>query len=230
MAVRKVKVKEGEKLTPSNIEKVIGLLETEKPISKKDACEILNISYNTARLAKIIEQFKEAKILDEKRRAANRGKPAAPHEIQNVIQGYLDGDSFTDIADQIYRPVSFVKKIIEDVGVPGRAGDGYFRPDMLPERCISETFRIGEVVWSSRHNAMAIIRKEYLKDDTTQYQIYVIEPIEEPSPFFPQYQDYGGFYATIAFYDLGKLEHLKEYGIDVCKPYRATFGNWLEGR
>lgn len=55
MAVKRVKVKEGEKLTPSNIEKVIGLLEIEKPISKKDACELLNISYNTTRLARIIE-------------------------------------------------------------------------------------------------------------------------------------------------------------------------------
>lgn len=230
MAIKRVKVKEGEKLTPFSIEKVIRLLEADKPISKKDACELLNISYNTARLAKIIEQFKEEKFLDEKRRAANRGKPAASHEIQSVVQGYLDGDSFADIAERLYRPVSFVKKIVEDIGVPGRANTGYFQPEALPEKCISETFRIGEIIWSSRHNAMAIVRQEYIKEDTTQYQIYVIEPIEEPSPFFPQYQDYGGFYATIASYDLGKLEHLKEYGIDVYKPYRGTFGKWLEGR
>lgn len=124
-----------------------------------------------------------------------------------------------------------MKKIIEDIGVPGRANTGYFQPEALPERCVSDIFCVGEVVWSSRHNAMAIVRQEYLKiGDITQYQIYVIEPIEEPSPFFPQYQDYGGFYATIASYDLGKLEHLKEYGIDVYKPYRNTFGKWLEGR
>ena len=52
----KIKKKEGENLTETNIEKVIGLLEQEKPITKKQACEILNISYNTTRLTKIIEK------------------------------------------------------------------------------------------------------------------------------------------------------------------------------
>lgn len=228
LAIKKVKVKEGEKLTPENIEKVIDLLEREKPISKKEACEILSISYNTTRLSKIIEQFKEEKILNEKRRAANRGKPAAAHEIQACIEGYLDGDSINDIADRLYRPTTFVKKVIEDVGVPGRvAGHSVLKPNFVPENCISESFRIGEIVWSAKHQAMSIVRKLQKEDPYMVYQIYVIEPIEEPSPFFPQYQDYGGFYANVASFDLGKMEHLKEYGIDIYKPYRSTFSSWL---
>jgi len=109
MAMRgKVKTKEGENLTEANIKRVIELLAAEKPISKKEACEILNISYNTTRLAKIIEQYKEEISEQQRRRAANRGKPPAAHEIQSVIEGYLDGDSISDIAKRIYRSTTFV--------------------------------------------------------------------------------------------------------------------------
>ena len=119
MAVKgRVKAKEHENLTEANIKKVIELLSAEKPISKKDACEILNISYNTTRLAKIIEEYKEGEAELQRRRAANRGKPASPYEIQAVIEGYLDGDSIADISKRIFRSPTFVKEVIEQVGVP----------------------------------------------------------------------------------------------------------------
>ena len=44
MAVRGVKVKAGEDLSDSNVKRVIGLLEAEKPVTKKEACKVLNIS------------------------------------------------------------------------------------------------------------------------------------------------------------------------------------------
>ena len=45
-----IKKKSYEKLDDINIKRVIDALESEIPITKKDACEILNISYNTTRL------------------------------------------------------------------------------------------------------------------------------------------------------------------------------------
>ena len=54
-----VKKKEHEKLDDATIERVIGLLEGEKPITKKEACEALNIRYNTTRLKNIIEEYQE---------------------------------------------------------------------------------------------------------------------------------------------------------------------------
>ena len=67
MATRRTKNGDDEKLDATNLEKVIALLEPEegKPISKKDACAILNISYNTARLASLIEKHKEKKAVNE---------------------------------------------------------------------------------------------------------------------------------------------------------------------
>ncbi len=51
---------EEELMTEANIVRVIKLLEpTEgKAITKKDACQILGMAYNTTRLSSIIEEYK----------------------------------------------------------------------------------------------------------------------------------------------------------------------------
>ena len=50
----RVKVKDSEKLTPSNIRQVINLLESDKPITKKEEGSMLRFSYNNERLGNII--------------------------------------------------------------------------------------------------------------------------------------------------------------------------------
>lgn len=228
-----VKAKEHENLTPENIKRVIEFLEADKPITKKQACEILNISYNTTRLAKIIEAYKEELAESARRKAANRGKPASPFEVQAIIEGHLDGESLSEIAKKIYRPTSFIREVIEKVGVPTKAvGADYTKPGLIPDNCMRDTFEKGQIVWSAKRHGMAIILNEEprRKDkDNKCYQIYVIEPIEEPSPYFPQYDGYGGYHAASYAYDLGSLEHLKEYGVDIYRPYRNSFKNWLQG-
>ena len=234
MATRgKVKAKEGENLTESHIKRVIELLEAEKPISKKDACEILNISYNTTRLARIIEQYKQDQEEQQRRRAANRGKAATPYEIQTIIEGYLDGDAIAEISKRIYRSTGFVKEVIESVGVPQKvtAGD-YWHAGLIPEQCAREEFERGQIVWHARRHCMAIVLEQKQASDKTNnyYQVYVIEPIEEPSPYFPQFTEYGGYYDGAYAYDLGSLDHLKQYGVDVYRPYRSCFSKGLEGK
>lgn len=234
----KVKAKEHENLTEANIKKVIELLEATKPISKKEACEVLNISYNTTRLNKIIESYKEDQAELQRRRAANRGKPATNYEIQTVIEGYLDGDSVADIAKRIYRSSTFVKEVIDSVGVPQKVvGASYEQPGIIPERCAREEFEYGQVVWHARRHCMAIVleQKHNVTDkDNNYYQVYVIEPIEEIQgphyAFYPKNLEYGGFYDGAYAYDLGSLDHLKQYGVDVYRPYRPCFGKWLEGK
>ena len=53
---RGVRKRAGENLSPANIRRVIHSL-NEEGITKKVACEMLNISYNTTRLNRIIEEF-----------------------------------------------------------------------------------------------------------------------------------------------------------------------------
>ena len=223
---KRVKRKEGENLTDANIQKVINLLEQQKPITKKEACEILNISYNTTRLGKIIEEYKHEKILDEKRRAANRGKPATDHEIQTTIEYYLAGDSVSDIAKSLYRSASFVRDIVEKVGVPQRrAGQTYFDFDPLPVQCVSDRFEAGEIVWSARHQAAAEVVKEQgpsSDGESLVYQIYVFEPVVEPEEKYFSSWGKPGFYASQCAYDLGKLSHLEKYKVNVKRTLKVA--------
>ena len=59
-----IKKKSYEKLDSKNVQRVIDALDSEKPITKKEACEMLNISYNTTRLNKIIENHHEEQAYD----------------------------------------------------------------------------------------------------------------------------------------------------------------------
>lgn len=227
----KVKAKEHENLTETNIKKVIELLEADKPISKKEACEILNISYNTTRLAKIIDTFREEQAEQQRRRAANRGKPATPYEIQMIIESFLDGDSVAEISKRLFRSAGFVRDVVDSVGVPcPSVGGSYWLPDLIPEQCLRETFSRGEIVWNAKRNALSIIREERKASDphNKYYQVYVIEPIENTEGH--RMEGYGGYYDGAYAYDLAALDHLKKYGVDVYRPYKASFPKFLEGR
>lgn len=226
MAVRRVKAKEGENLSEANVARIIKLLEQEKPITKKEACAALNISYNTTRLNNIIEQHKAQKELDQKRRAALRGKPASADEIKTVISDYLDGDTVSDIADRLYRSTTFVRNIIENVGVPQRGvGEDYFNFSPLPEQCVSETFNVNEIAWSARHQSPCIIDKEMGKTRdglANLYRIYVVEPFETPEKLFLAKWGTPGFYATMPAYELGSLAHLKQYGVSIDRKVNSS--------
>jgi hypothetical protein len=210
---RGVKKREGENLTDANIKKVIQLLSEETPISKKEACNILNISYNTARLNKVIEEYEESVQYRKTRMAQKRGRPATKDEIAEIAEEYLAGESFSDIGKRIFRSVNFVKSIIERVGVPERAqGDEKAQIEYLPEECVSEDFTIGEIAWSAKYHTSCEIRAKledrYMDEyNTPCYRVYIREPTDS-------IQEFGGFNAYVPAYDLGKLEHLKQYGLN----------------
>ena len=212
---RRVKKKSHEKLTDTNVQHVVELLKGDDPITKKEACSILNISYNTARLTNIIDEYFERLDYKNKRKAQNKGKSAREDEIKRVVEDYLDGDSIMEIASHIFRSPSFVKGIIDRVGVPQRASVEQMKKGIpvLPEACIAEEFETGEIVWCPQYNAAAEVVKEHKKtyyENTygcRAYQVYVIKTSEFDQVF--------GFYADQLAYDLGRLRHLEQYGIDV---------------
>ena len=212
-----MKKRDHEKLTQENIQHVMNLLSGERPITKKEACEILNISYNTTRLNNILDDFLERKEYRAKRKAQLKGKRATKEEIKDAIQSYLRGESVSEISQSMYRSTGFIKSILQRVGVPTRPAlveerKGYA---YLPEQCVAEDFSVGERVWSAFYHAPALIEKEY-EDPMYQnkyagkcYSIYVLEETESLGV--------GGFYAASIAYDLGKLTHLEQYGIDIEK-------------
>ena len=219
MAIRK---KKQEKLEYENIQRVADALSSKTPVTKKEACEMLNISYNTTRLNRILDDFNDTMKHRETRKAQLKGTKATNMEIKQAIELYLNEHPISDIAQGMYRSPTFIKNIINKVGVPlkrpktEQIGSGY-----LPEECVSETFEPGEKVWYSRKDLPARVIKEF-KNDTNYitkygskcYQIYVVELTNFESPYFGFIKE-GGYYATALAYDLGSLRHLEKYGAEI---------------
>ena len=211
-----IKKKDHENLTKQNIERVIKLLEAEKPITKKEACQMLRITYNTSRLARIIQDHKDQESFVALRKSQNKGKLATKDEIKSVCEMYIEGYNLSEIASSLYRSPAFVKSIIERVGVPFKhAQEGYnWKEVMLPEQCVSERFGLGEKVWCVANNTPAIIKKEWVNPDSEYgYLVYTIEPPFDFSDTFFPYVEHGGRYKNQLACNLGSLRHLEEYGV-----------------
>lgn len=205
MAVTKksVKVKDTEDLSDTNIEKVIALLSAAKPCTKKDACALLKITYNTTRLQTIIDNFLAKKVKTAEMRATKSGTPATQAEIEYCVQSYLGGESVSNIAEALYRSSSFVDRILVKTGTPKRSvGWSYFKPALIPDAAAKDSFEVAEKVWSARYESLATVLAEvknqphpskvykiYLEDE--KWQQYAYQPIEE----------------------LASLGHLTQYGI-----------------
>jgi hypothetical protein len=199
---RRVKVKDSEKLDDNNVKYVTELLESNKPITKKEACGILRISYNTARLGNIIAGYKERAATEARLRAKNRGKSATDNEIVRAIEEYLNGDSISEIAKFMYRSSSFIKGIIKRYNVPVRStSSDYFSPELLPDEVLSEDFKPGELVWSARYNTTARVDKlvQTQEEHGNVYRIWTLGKNQR--------------YAAQPWYELGKLEHLQNLGV-----------------
>ena len=234
-----IKSKSHEKLTDTNISHVVSLLEQDNPITKKEACSILNIRYNTTRLAKIIEEWRDTQEFRERRKAQNKGKAATKDEIRAVVQSYLDGDNVSTIAASIYRSPSFIKGIIERLGVPQKLAESDYegmKNAMLPEECVAEEFEYNEKVWYPRKNKFALVKAEITQLYQSQsagyscygnitkcinyedkygakcYNVWVLEPCDTSQTLFPWVDgSKTGYHSCALAYELGSLKHLKEY-------------------
>ena len=122
---------EEELMTEANIVRVIKLLEpTEgKAITKKDACQILGMAYNTTRLSSIIEEYKQKQVRIAQRKAELRGKPATQEEIVYIISEYLNSETIDSISKSTFRSPGFVKQILENNDVPIPAENKQMRLD-----------------------------------------------------------------------------------------------------
>jgi len=213
------RIKKHEKLTESNIQHVIDLLESEKPITKKEACSILNITYNTTRLNNIIAEHNETIRYRELRKAQNKGKGVTEAEKKSIVTYYLEGANISDIAKALYRSPAFIKAVIERLGIPQKLANTDYegiRNAMLPEQCVSENFQEGERVWAVRKNCIATILREDTrmnyeeKYGSKYYTLWVTEMAECESPYFGTINNAGHYSGSLA-YDLGSLRHLEEY-------------------
>lgn len=196
--------KENDLLTDANLERVIAGLAADKPITKKDACAILGIAYNTTRLTTLIEKYVEKKNRDTERRTALRGKPATPDEITYIIQEYLEGSTVDAISKSTFRGPSFINGILERYDVPLRAkSQDYFRPELIPDGATRTRFSVGEVVYSARYDSIARIDTE--QNDPRHgwiYRVWLLSDKWKQS-------------ANQEACELASLEHLRKLGVRI---------------
>ena len=207
MATRK-SASENDLMTEANISKVIRLLEPAeegvKPITKKDACQILGMAYNTTRLATIIEDFRTKQARNAERRAALRGKPATKDDLVYIIGEYLNGETIDAISKSIYRSPTFIKKVLEDNSVPVRVpGSTYFDPQLIPEGAVRTRFTVGEIVYSARYDSIARIDTETSTEKYGYiYRVWLLS-------------DRWLQAANQEAYELASLEHLRVLGVRI---------------
>ena len=208
MATRKRPALEEELMTDANIARVIRLLEPteegKKPITKKDACAILGMSYNTTRLGTIIEDYKQKQVRTAQRKSQLRGKPATQEEKVYIISEYLNGETVDAISKMTYRSSKFIKDVLEGNSVPIRVpGSSYFDPQLIPDGAVRDRFRVGEVVYSSRYDSIARIDAEQKSDKYGFiYRIWLLSDKWLQSA----YQEAS---------ELASLEHLRELGVKI---------------
>lgn len=198
MATKRIKISEEERITPENIERAIKLLEDGG--TKKAACELLNIKYNTTRLGTIITQYQEERERVKAKKAEKRGKPATAMEVSYTISSYLEGNSIDNIASSLYRSSAFVRNILDANGVPKReVPHSYFKPGLVPEEAMRDKFLPGEKVYSMRYDSLAVIRSEFSPG------VYLIFLLSQKEMQFA-YQEAA---------ELASLEHLKKLGVSL---------------
>lgn len=190
-----VKVKPGENLTPDRIKMAMSILETGG--TKKSACDVLGIRYNVARLQKIIDEFTAKEERERTFREKKKGTQVGIEEAKDIIKEYLETASVDKVSKMFYRSPHMINQVLDHYGAKlHNTKYDYFNPVMLPDICVAESFEIGERVWSTRYNSLAIIKKK-VNDEV--YAIRVLGKYEKDA------------YQSIE--DLGSLQHLVAIGL-----------------
>lgn len=196
---RTIKVKDGEDLSASNVERVIAALESDTPITKKEACQMLKITYNTTRLGRIIEEHKDRVSYVEKRKKMNRSKPVDDSDRQYIVQEYLSGTSISEISEGVFRSPLVVKNILKQYNIPIRnKAYNYFSPVDIDIDAWSEDYIRGDLVFSARYNSPAYIDK-LIEDSESHGKVYRIWILGDHSQW-----------AVQPYYELADLRKLQQ--------------------
>ena len=206
----RIRKKEGEQLSEQNIERVISLLKQEKPITKKDACGLLCIAYNTTRLNKILDEYKSTILQRIELRKRFRNKPLEKEDLKSIISSYLGDESLANIANETFRSIALIKRVLAKYNIPLRdASIDYWHPVEVPIDAMMDDYVKDDLVFSARYNQPASITKK-IKDGVyriwlyTDHQ-YALQPYYELSDLRPVQQELG---VTIAEFPVEEIQQL----------------------
>lgn len=178
--------------------------------TKKAACEMVGIAYNTKRLDNLIKEWLYKKEYSKTMRAKKRKEAVTEVEVAGMITDYLAGCSLSQLSDTYYRSINMIRYHLDKHGAMLRVQKVIdpLNPPLLPEECVSDSFSEGEYVWSAKYNCVAKVMGFY----KNAYRIVTMGGEEHR---FQAYQP---------SYELGKLKHLFDLGV---KP-ENIYANMLE--
>jgi len=178
----------------------------ENGATKKAACEILNIAYNTNRLTTLIETYTKEKENELRLRKSKRGTPVSDAEMIDIIERYFDGESMEEISKRTFRPMPLIKLKLEQHGamLKSRKTVNPMNPPMIPDECVEEHFALKGHVWVAGYNCLGEIDAIVPDQAETTYRIYLLDRDKHR-------------YVYYAWYELGSLRHLQALGLDVTK-------------
>jgi len=206
VANKRVKLQVGEDLSKGNIERVLEYLDTESS-TKKVACDMLGIRYNTTRLTRILEEYSEDKERYARIRKKKRGTPVLKEEACSIIEEYLIQRSMSKVATMHYRSTALIRQTLIKYGADLVAGKtDYFNPELLPDLSMRDSFEKDELVWSARHNCIARV----LGPVKGGYWVWVLGSNAQQS--------------ALATEELGSLELLTELGVNLEKVANQHVG------
>lgn len=185
-------------ITDEQYERAIALLQ--EGGTKKAACEVLGINYNTKRLDTLLEQRQEGIEREKRLRARKRKEPVLKPELVEIITDYLSGASLEQLSNDHYRSTGIIKYHLEKSGAMLRSNSKVdeLSPPLLPDECIKDSFEKGEYVWVAKYGSIGVICGEF----KNAYRVKVINESMNQYCYQPAYE-------------LGSLKHLIDLGVNV---------------
>ncbi|QHJ81697.1 MAG: hypothetical protein [Bacteriophage sp.] len=177
-------------------------IENPKKVTKKSIYEFLGVgSFATAE--KMITEWQDEQTTRAEMRKKKRGTDIEGVELANIIEGYLSGDSFEDLANRHYRSTALIKATLERAGALLRENftvDPLNPPD-LPEEAMSYTFEVDEHVWIPAYQCMGVVKKDMGND---VYRVWTLSESTQQN-------------IHVEAWNLGSMKHLEALGVDAQK-------------
>ncbi|AXC43092.1 hypothetical protein [Salmonella phage S124] len=170
--------------------------------TKKAACEMLGVSSNPT-MERMIEEWQDRQTQVAEMKKKKRGTLIQGVELANVIEQYLSGDSFEEIADRNYRSVAMIKSVLERYGALLRINDivDPLHPPMVPDDAMAEEFEVGELVWVPGYQCIGEVKKT-LTNPVGAYRVWLLGEGKQQNVHYMNYE-------------LASVKHLQELGVDV---------------
>lgn len=170
--------------------------------TKKRACEMLGVGSNST-MERMVEEWKERQVLVAEMKQKKRGTPIQGVELANVIEGYLQGDSFEELANRNYRSAAMIKSALERSGallrIQGSADPLY--PPMIPDEAMSETFAVGEHVWLPGYQCIGEVMKA-ITNPVGAYRVFLLSETQQ-------------HYVHVMNYEMASVAHLEKLGVNI---------------